>query len=193
MKDESILRIMTAPAAAVGPSDTVVQAKVLMESARINHLPVVDDERFVGIVSSSDLLKLFLLDAGSQSDVTITVDQIMERDPLTIAKSATLRDAAEKLSIGSFHSLPVLDEDRCLVGIVTSTDLIDHLLQHIPQGDGSLIELSPLMLQARNRVLEDVCRAAELYERSGHAEREHAQLMKALEKARDEDDSDTTL
>ena len=43
-----------------------------------------------------------------------------------------------KLSIGGFHALPVIEPDGTLVGIVTSSDLINQLLHQLPQGDGSI-------------------------------------------------------
>ena len=61
-----------------------------------------------------------------------TVDQIMETNVIVLNRNATLRDAAEKLSMGSFHALPVVDRKRRLLGIVTSSDLIGELLQLLP-------------------------------------------------------------
>ena len=52
----------------------------------------------------------------------------METNVVTVDKNARLRDAAEKLCMGGFHALPVVDRRRQLVGIVTSSDLIGELL-----------------------------------------------------------------
>ncbi len=168
----------------IGAKERASKARRLFKSGRLHHLPVVDDDRLVGIITSADLLKLYLLDEASDSRVDVAVEKIMQPDPITLSDDATLRDAAEKLSGGGFHSLPVTDIDRRLVGIVTSTDLIDHLLKSIPTGDGTLTEESPQSLMLRLNLLEQVYKAAELFERSGHAEREHAVLLKALEAVR---------
>jgi len=184
MRDQQILRIMSTELVTLRPLDPANKAQQILESGRIHHLPVVDGGKLVGIVSSSDLLKLYLLDDGVTSTTLTTVDQIMGSDPVVIESTYTLRDAAEKLSAGGYHSLPVIDAERMLVGIVTSTDLIDHLLQQLPRDDGSIADVSIATLQARNQVLEDVCHAAQLYMRSGHAEQEHSRLLKALDAAR---------
>ena len=63
---------------------------------------------------------------------TATVGQIMETNVVVIEREATLRDAAEKLCMGGFHALPVVDRHKRLVGIVTSSDLIGELLEHLP-------------------------------------------------------------
>ena len=57
----------------------------------------------------------------------------METNLVVINKKATLRQAAEKLSMGNFHALPVVNRRRRLIGIVTSSDLIGELLNHLPE------------------------------------------------------------
>lgn len=53
--------LMTAPAVCARPEWTVVEAARLMQSERVKRLPVVDEAgRLVGIVSRSDLLRVFL-------------------------------------------------------------------------------------------------------------------------------------
>ena len=188
MRDQSIVRIMTSEPATVNVDEPAAKAVQILETEAIHHLPVVEDGRLVGIVSTPDLLKLYLLGDDPPAANSIPVRQIMQKDPVVVASSSNLRDAAEMLSTGSFHALPVVDTDGLLVGIVTSTDLIQHLLMQIPRGDGSLAEVSTAALQTRNRVLEEVCRAVELYIRSGHAEHEHSVLLKKLAAARVSDD-----
>lgn len=216
MRDIPINRIMTTDPESVGPDFAASAAKSILGSGDIHHLPVVENGKLVGIVSSSDLLKIFMLDNGSGSPADVTVGHIMTIDPVVLESQANLRDAATILSEGGFHALPVVEPDGTLVGIVTSSDLIDHLLHQIPTGDGS-IESGPaddvakdpdegairevlseagqsvdrgdgnselarvlLYLQKRNRLLQDACKAAELYVRSGHGEHEHAVLVKRL-------------
>lgn len=184
MRDTPIDRIMTTDPVIIGPGDSAAKARKLFKTSAIHHLPVVDSGKLVGMVSSADLLKLYVLDDDVALATLATVSQIMELNPVVLTTTATLRDAAEKLMKGGFHALPVVDADRSLVGIVTSVDLIDALLKSLPVGDGSIIEapaqsLSDLMED--NRLLRQVCKAAELYLRSGHGEHEHSVLIKCLD------------
>ena len=132
MRDFPIDRIMTSDPATVGPLDSIVNARRLLDNNFIHHLPVVEDGRLVGIISSSDLLKLHLLDNHLSIYERVTVDQIMETNVVVIEKGSTLRDAAEKLCMGHFHSLPVVDRRRHLIGIITASDLIGELLRVLP-------------------------------------------------------------
>ena len=55
--DWTVERIMTAPAITVTPDEQIMGALSLMTRRRIRHLPVVDGDRIVGIVSIGDLVK----------------------------------------------------------------------------------------------------------------------------------------
>ena len=138
MRDIPVSRIMTTEPITVEPMQTIVEARKLLEAHPVHHLPVVDDGKLVGILSAADMLKFFMLDRDAAVLDSIRVRQAMQFDPVMLPSTANLRDAAEKLSSGSFHALPVVEPDKTLVGIVTSSDLIDHLLKQIPRGDGSV-------------------------------------------------------
>lgn len=138
MRDIQIRRIMTTNPATLGPNDPIAAAIKLLESDAIHHLPVVENDLLEGIVSSSDLLKFHLLDGDSALLSETPVRQIMEDHPVTLDSGASLLDAATRLTMGGYHALPVIEADRSLVGIVTSSDLIKYLMQHIPRGDGSI-------------------------------------------------------
>jgi len=131
MRDIPIVKVMTPDPATISPQSSVAEARRLLNSNVINHLPVIEDGRLVGIVSSSDFLKLHLLDGKLAIVSDATVNQIMETKVVVVNKKATLRDAAEKLSVGGFHALPVIDRKRRLVGMVTSSDLISVLVSQL--------------------------------------------------------------
>lgn len=131
MHDIPIVQIMTPDPATVSPQCSAVEARRLLDRNVINHLPVIEDGRLVGIVSSADFLKLHLLDGKLQIVASATVSEIMETKVIVIRDNATLLDAAEKLSVGGFHALPVVNRKRKLVGIVTSHDLVSQLVRRL--------------------------------------------------------------
>jgi len=128
MRDIAVGKIMTHDPATVSPQSRAAEARRLLHSNVIHHLPVVEGDRLVGILSSSDFLKLHLLDDKLAIVTRVTVDQIMETNVTVLNRNSTLREAAEKLSMGNFHALPVVDSKRRLLGIVTSSDLINELM-----------------------------------------------------------------
>ena len=186
MRNQSIDRVMTVSPITVTPGDTLTAARKLFESSGVHHMPVVDDGRLVGILSASDFLKLHLLKNIDGSLDKVTVAQLMHPNPVVLRSGASLRDAAEEFSAGEFHALPVMGDDGKIAGIVTTSDLVQYLLQHVPRGDGSIHEDATDLrtMVADNRLMKAVCDAAEHYMRSGHADREHSVLVKSLDALR---------
>jgi CBS domain-containing protein len=101
MRDIPINRIMTTNPVTIGPNDPASMARQLLDSSDIHHLPVVDNGKLAGIISSSDLLKLYLLDdyGIDMPNADTSVCQIMESDPVVLEPGASLRDAANMLAI----------------------------------------------------------------------------------------------
>lgn len=134
-KNESVTKVMTTAPVSIEMSDPVSKARRILEDRGIQHLPVTQGDSLAGIVTSSDLLRVSFGEFGNQDarsldailDHTYTIGDLMIADPVTISHTQTVRDAATILVGSGFHSLPVVDGDS-LVGIITSTDLIQYLL-----------------------------------------------------------------
>ena len=103
--------------------------------APFHHVPIVDGEKLVGIISTRDMLKLSFDVTGMADDAVdesldknFAIEQVMQRDLVTIDRDDTVQTAIDLLATGKFHSLPVVDENGSLVGIVTSIDLLAYLM-----------------------------------------------------------------
>ena len=182
-----IVQIIDLDPVAVDIEQRISEAVRLLSSERFHHLPVVDGRRLVGLLSATDILELKHAApiegesdyaAAAELDKHYRVEDVMQRDLVTITHQATVGDAARMLSAGGFHSLPVVDEKSQLVGIVTTTDLIGHMLA-APTSSGV-----PAAVRRRLDLLEKVLSAAQHYLRSGMGAQEHARLEQAVEAAR---------
>lgn len=133
--NEPISRIMSTELITVHHGDPISKVRQLMQKTGIHHVPVVSGENLVGIISWSDILNLSFGQAFGTDERTVdavldhsvTLEQAMKKDPVTLPHDANVRHAAEILAYGGFHSLPVVSGTK-LVGMVTSTDLIKYLL-----------------------------------------------------------------
>jgi CBS domain-containing membrane protein len=107
----------------------------LFKYHKIRHIPVVNRNKILGILSYTDLLRISLADSIDDDeevvDTTVynmfSVEQVMVKKVITIAPETTIKEAAEILTHNNFHALPVC-EGELLVGIVTTTDLIQYLI-----------------------------------------------------------------
>lgn len=91
----------------------------LLHAHGIHHLPVVDGKRVVGIVAHRDLL----LAAANFGPATVPVGEIMKAPPVCISENADIKEAARLLVVNHIGSLPVLDAENKLIGIITETDI----------------------------------------------------------------------
>ena len=103
----------------VSPDTDFHQALDLMRSRKVHHLPVLDAGCVVGVVAERDVL----LAAANFGSAQVPVAEIMSSPPVCVADRALLKDAARLLVENHIGSLPVLDANNALVGIITETDI----------------------------------------------------------------------
>ena len=132
-----ISMIMTAPVITLKKSDSLEKAENLFKKHHIRHIPVVEKNSVVGMLSYTDLLRLSFADYTNNSiegdtDALVynmfTIRQIMKRNIFTISPSNSIKDVAEVFATKEFHALPIVENNK-LIGIVTTTDLIKYLLK----------------------------------------------------------------
>ncbi len=127
---------MTEQVATVKLSDNLHDAERLMKSKHIRHVPVISGDKMVGILSLTDLMRISFADSYGEDEGNVdtevysllSIEQVMISKPKTVTPQTPIREVAEILANREFHALPVIDNDR-LVGIVTTTDLINYLLE----------------------------------------------------------------
>lgn len=134
-KRTPISAIMTSDVITLTLTDNLLDAEKLFKANRIRHIPVVNGDQIVGLLSYTDLLRISFADAidEDESDVDtvvynmFTIGQVMAKNLVSVTPKATIKEVAEILSKKEFHALPVV-EGRRLLGIVTTTDLINYLI-----------------------------------------------------------------
>ncbi|MEF3077561.1 CBS domain-containing protein [Winogradskyella poriferorum] len=133
-----ISEIMSKNIIALNRDDDLETAEILFKRHKIRHIPVVNGEIIIGMLSYSDLLRISFADAVFDNEEEVdtlvynmfTIDQVMVKNVVTVSPTATVKDVAKILSEKEFHALPVV-EDGSLVGIVTTTDLLKYLLKQL--------------------------------------------------------------
>jgi CBS domain-containing protein len=128
--------IMVKEVASLDVNDELSLANDIMRLGRIRHLPVVDGKRLVGIISERDLFRSSLAEAlgyGGKASrelmKTIRIKDIMVGDVLTVAPEDDVKEAVRLMVERKVGCLPVVEKDR-LVGLITETDILVHLLEH---------------------------------------------------------------
>ncbi len=118
----------------ISPEDNYRNAKQLIEKKHVHHLLVTEGGELIGIITDRDIREAGPSDATSLEIhelkgllEKLKVKEIMTKDVVTVKPDTPLKEAAQKLFDGGFHSLPVMDGKKP-IGIITSTDLLKVLI-----------------------------------------------------------------
>ncbi len=127
--DVPVSSIMTENLHAVKPDDELVILKRVYQKQNFHHhVPVIENDKLIGIVSLIDFM--YAISGASFDDTdpiyhNKKVKDIMNTRLVTLPTTATLKQVAEILGKGQTHSV-LIAENGQLKGIVTSTDLINY-------------------------------------------------------------------
>jgi CBS domain-containing protein len=123
----SIEAIMSTDLITLAPTDTVAQARTLMHNNRIHHLPVMDGDKLVGLITLTNVLAAtdsYLRDPENRIHANeVLVKDVMVTDLATIDEHASLRQAALFIEKHQIGCLPIVT-DGVLRGIITDTDFV---------------------------------------------------------------------
>ncbi|WP_100614220.1 CBS domain-containing protein [Confluentibacter citreus] len=129
--------IMTHSVICLKKEDNLEDAKYLFKIHHIRHIPIVYDRSIIGMLSKTDLQRIGLWDDdefdNNDSIHTVvrsktTIEEVMTKKLTCVSSSTSVKKVAEILAKEEFHALPIVD-NNILIGIVTTTDLINFLLK----------------------------------------------------------------
>ena len=139
----TVAQLMSSHPTCVHQDDRVNMAELLMRFGHFHHLPVLDGNRLVGIVSDRDILAAVRSSREVMSEAVRLLDraglragEIMTRNPDTTTPRTEAADAAGLMLSRGYGSLPVVDQDT-LVGIITERDYLRYLLDRLSSSASS--------------------------------------------------------
>lgn len=134
-REYTVRAFMTSPVASIPQDSTLLEAALLLRRTGIRHLPVVDGDRLVGIITDRDINRLspsLLMKISPEEYNSIfentPLAKVMTRNPISVSPGTSIRAAAQILQERKLGCLPVIEEGR-LVGIITVTDMLGVLVQ----------------------------------------------------------------
>ncbi|WP_283130341.1 CBS domain-containing protein [Enterovibrio norvegicus] len=124
---------MTQKLITVAPQIGVREAYFTMRDEEIRHLPVMDGDELVGIISDRQLRRPNWADESPDIEHPyllsddLTVGDVMERSVVTCRTYETLSKANKALLSANVGAMPVLDKTDTLVGMLSAVDLLGAL------------------------------------------------------------------
>lgn len=140
--------------------DSVEKAIRLMRRHSIRHLPVVDKDKMLGMITASDLHRAMIPSRSkskppsTQSPLKRPVREIMPKKTITITPHTDIEQATSLLHYHKIDGLPVVENGN-LVGILTLTDLLEVLME-IMSIIGSSVRLD-VVLGRKKGAYNEVC------------------------------------
>lgn len=110
----------------VSPDTTVYSALEKMEENHVGALLVMDNGRFVGIITERDYARKVIL-KGKASKETL-VKEIMSEHPVTVTPDTTMEQCMALMTSKYIRHLPVFDNNN-LVGLVSIGDIVKYIIE----------------------------------------------------------------
>lgn len=128
LENLKVKEIMTENVISVTPGEEVVFAFEKLMKHKVSALPVIDDEKLVGIVTASDLGHNLILD---NYELGTTVEKVMVTDVACVEPEDSLDHAVDKMHKhgtegGIINQLVVLNKGK-ITGIISDGDIIKAL------------------------------------------------------------------
>ncbi|MFV8213587.1 CBS domain-containing protein, partial [Streptococcus pluranimalium] len=131
----SVKDFMTSKVIYVSPDTTVAHASEKMKAQDLRRLPVIENDRLVGLITEGTMADATPSKATSLSIYEMNyllnktkIRDIMIRDVITVSQDASLEDAVYIMMKHKVGVLPVVDNDQ-LYGIITDRDIFKAFLQ----------------------------------------------------------------
>ena len=123
-----VKNFMTVNPMTVSPGDDIkVVFNDLVEN-KIRQAPVVENEKLIGIVTDRDLRMALITD---KPKLSLYVENVMSKDPVAVNEDTSIKKAARIIIEHKYNALPVINENNQLMGILTTTDIIEGLIESI--------------------------------------------------------------
>lgn len=126
MLNEEVRNIMTKNPVVVNPTHTVKDVTKLMTKNKLQQLPVVENGKLVGLITSYDLWKFEIENKDALAE---PIKKVMNTNVLFITPKDKVGTAAELFIDRRFKTLPVVNLANDLKGVVTAFDVIKHVFK----------------------------------------------------------------
>jgi CBS domain-containing protein len=120
LKSLTVAEIMTRPVICTSPDTPAHDILEKLNSSNISGMPVVEGNTLIGIVTTSDILKLFSQGKNLKST---QASEFMTQNVITAEHDSLMLSAIKAFLDNQIHHLPIIQQGK-LVGIVVQQDLI---------------------------------------------------------------------
>lgn len=135
---QTVNEIMTTNVECVTPLDNVYEVAVKMKDLNVGAIPVVDNNKLIGMITDRDLV---IRGYAEKRPGSTAVSKVMSEKLITCTPETTVEEAAQLMSSNQIRRIPVINQNE-LVGIVSIGDLATNEMsdQHAGQALSEISE-----------------------------------------------------
>lgn len=119
--------VMTSKPFIVTTALSILDCLRAIVNTKYRKIPVVEEGKLVGIISSADLMKYIHSSNYNYDFLDESITNIIVRNVITIEKEADVSEAVKKMLSNNIGSVIVVNEDKTLEGIITERDIVEEL------------------------------------------------------------------
>jgi CBS domain-containing protein len=121
MAHQRVRKTMTENPRVAGRDLLVTEAAAIMRTEDVGSLPVVENDRLVGVLTDRDIVVRVV--AEGRDACATSVGEILSNDLVTVTPEQSLDEALALMARHQVRRLPVVEEDGRLVGVVAQADV----------------------------------------------------------------------
>jgi CBS domain-containing protein len=119
---QTVREVMSPDCQCVNASETVLDAARKLKELKVGSMPICgEDDKLKGMLTDRDIVVKVLAEGRDPS--ATTAGELGDGAPVTIAADEPVESAISTMSEHQVRRLPVLDDDKRLVGIVSQADI----------------------------------------------------------------------
>lgn len=125
-------QIMSSPVVSLHPEMKVADGWRYFNKIGVRHMPVMStDNQIVGIVSERDLLnRLMILNQTVETSTNQTISEVMTKQVISASRETDIRRIARAMFESHIGTMPIVDDSKLLIGIVTRSDILYALIHY---------------------------------------------------------------
>jgi CBS domain-containing protein len=129
---ETIKSLHPAAPLACKPSTTVLDAVHMMNDRHVGCVCVVENDRLVGIFTERDVLRKVVEHALDTKRTPVS--ELMTKSPETLTVDDKIAFALNKMHVGGYRHIPIVDRAGKLTGIISIRDIAEFVCEMFPDG-----------------------------------------------------------
>lgn len=113
-------------------TNTINELKELCKDNKIHHVPITSGNKVIGMVSSSDIMRISYVSNLNGGEVetsvydSLKVEQVMTKNVMSVNASDSIKDVVDAFIENDIDAIPAVDAEK-IVGIVTTTDVLNYV------------------------------------------------------------------